>query len=143
MYPDLQQLNRIATLAALVGIGAGALAAAERQIGPAEFEAMSRGATLLFDRNGLPYGAETYLANRQVLWRHEDGPCQAGHWFGLGDQICFIYENNPSAQCWVFVERNGDFFARIAGLPSGDASEIRLAGESPEPLDCPGPNLGV
>jgi len=115
---------------------------AETIVPPAKFERMTSGKTLYFDRGGQPYGAETYLANRQVLWRYSDGTCSTGHWFEDAGNICFVYDATPLPQCWIFVERDGEFFARTLGTPSEDISEIRLAGESPEPLDCPAPNLG-
>ena len=133
----------IRTAAILLALAGPAQAGAERVIAPVDFEAMTTGVTLYFDRDGQPYGAETYLQGRQVIWRYADGTCAAGHWFADGQSICFVYEGNPAPQCWLFVERDNGFFARVAGLASGDPSEIRLASESPEPLNCPAQNLGV
>ena len=121
-----------------------ALAASAAEIvGPSEFEAMTEGRTLTFDRAGRYFGVEQYLANRQVIWRFADGTCAVGHWFGEGTDICFVYDTDPAPQCWVFERREGDFYARIRGLAAGDPSELRLSGEIDVDLDCPAPNLGV
>lgn len=120
-----------------------ATAAAAEIIPPAEFEALSEGRTLTFDKGGTFYGAEQYGPNRYSLWQDATGDCAEGSWFPAGDAICFVYDRQPEPICWIFERRDGDYFARVAGTPPRDASEIRLREIIDEPLSCPAPDLGV
>lgn len=117
--------------------------AAETAVDAERFETMSTGRTLRFSRRGAPYGAEQYLPGRRVIWQYADGSCSHGFWYDGGEALCFVYEDTPSPQCWIFSRRDGDFFARMAGVAAGDPSELRLSATSPAPLDCPGPDLGA
>ncbi|QHQ34993.1 hypothetical protein [Algicella marina] len=119
-------------------------ALAEKQLSPGEFEELVSGKTLYFEQNGSPYGAERYRYGRQSTWQYTDGSCVEGQWYAIEDTICFIYENSPfSPQCWIFTNRDGDYFARTVGTQEGAASELIVSREDNEPLDCPGPDLGV
>jgi len=108
-----------------------------------EFESFSTGKTLYFEQQGEAFGAEQYFPNRQVLWQYSDGTCAYGEWFTDGPDLCFSYENSGPPQCWTFTRRDGDFFARERGRPSGDPAELRLSGSNKEPLACQAPDLGV
>ena len=118
-------------------------AAAASLLGADEFERMSTGRTLLFSQSGIPYGAEQYLPDRNVIWQYMDGSCDRGYWYEDGPALCFVYDGSPDPQCWVFESREGDFFARLAGTQGGDPSELRLAGRTDKPLSCRAPGLGV
>ena len=132
---------RVLTL--LLGLLAAAPAAAERVVTVEEFEAMVTGKTLRFDRHGAPFGAEQYFEDKRVIWAFEGGECQRGIWFGNGDgQICFVYDSDPTPQCWDFIETpTGDFHARAEGTPPSDDLITRRIGE--DDLHCPLPDLGV
>lgn len=119
-------------------------AMAERSVSAQEFEQMVAGKTLHFDREGAPFGSEQYFDDKRVIWAFEDGgECQRGIWFeNTSGQICFVYDTNPTPQCWNFLEGDdGNFRARLDGLsPAEDLITKRV---SEEPLDCPLPDLGV
>lgn len=130
-------------LAAILLILAGP-ALAERLVTPDEFEALSTGKTLYFTQNGQPYGAERYFENRESAWQYADGTCVYGRWFEAGEAICFVYENaSLRPQCWYFAERDGQYYARTVDTPAGSLSELLMSHEDTEPLECPGPDLGV
>jgi hypothetical protein len=130
---------------ALVALAALATpAAAIAPIGGAQFEALSAGRTLYFSQAGRPYGAEEYYGDRRARWMAEDGSCTEGYWYeAKGPLICFVYEDQPEPVCWHFEKRDGRFFARIAGIERGDASELLLESSDDRPLGCPGPDTGV
>ncbi len=131
-------------ISALCGAWAATtFAVAETVVTPDAFERMTEGRTLAFDRNGSHYGVERYLPGREVIWEYADKTCSFGHWFAAGTHICFVYDNAPTPQCWIFAERDGAFFARMSDLPPRDPSEIRLTGDYDGPFECPAPNLGV
>lgn len=107
-----------------------------------EFDAYTRGQTFYYGAEGEePYGAEEYLPGRRVRWSFLDGECQEGHWYPEGPLICFVYENRPEPQCWSFERRTGRLVARFEGeSPMAELYEVR---KSREPLECPGPKVGV
>lgn len=142
-------LIRLILLLVLGGIGTGGVAAqdtsgtAETLLSPAEFEELSTGNTLTFDRAGQRYGAEQYLSDRRVIWQFSDGTCSFGTWFARDGALCFVYDTGPGAQCWVFARRGSGFFVRSLGELPGAAGELSLSGISTQPLACQAPNLGV
>lgn len=116
---------------------------AEDLLSAESFEDMSEGLTLRFSQGGTVYGAEQYLEDRKVIWQYSDGSCVNGFWYPQGDTLCFVYDDAPGPQCWLFSRRGNDFFARVAGASAGDPSELRLASKTPAPLACDGPDIGV
>ncbi|MBM2574832.1 hypothetical protein JQC91_00815 [Jannaschia sp. Os4] len=116
---------------------------AERPVSPAEFEQMVTGRTLHFDRYGAPFGSEQYFDDKRVIWAFEDGQCQRGIWFeNAGGDICFVYDGDPTPQCWSFLEMpGGAFHARANGAEPADDLVTRETVD--EDLDCPLPDLGV
>ena len=129
-------MRRFAALAVLAALPARA----ETPVGPEAFDAYTRGKTLTYAEDGRVYGFEEYRAGREVTWAFANGDCVDGHWYPAGDMICFVYENNPEPQCWLFFEGQGGLIARFMNLPSDDLVETRA---SPEPLRCEGVYLGV
>jgi hypothetical protein len=131
-----------AALAAGALLAAGP-AAAQTAVSPEAFEAMTAGKTYRFERQGRPFGAEQYFPDKRVIWAFENGQCQRGIWFANPrDEICFVYEDDPVPQCWLFLEMpGGAFHARVVGAdPSED---LVTSSVDEEPLDCPLPDLGV
>ena len=115
---------------------------AESAMTGAEFEAYTKGKTLTFSSAGRAYGIEEYFDDRRVRWAFLDGQCQDGYWYDVGDQICFVYELEPSPQCWTFTETPGGLKAEF--FASGqDVLELFETRESREPLSCLGPDVGV
>ncbi|WP_422047995.1 hypothetical protein [Shimia sp.] len=117
-------------------------AQAQSAMSGAEFEAYVTGKTLFFEADGQRYGVEEYLPNRRVRWSFLDGQCKEGEWFEQGAQICFVYEDNPSPQCWSFFESARGLTATFENEPNGTVLyEIDPA--AGEEMLCLGPQVGV
>lgn len=111
------------------------------QLSASRFDAYTKGKTLFYGQGGAPYGAEQYLDNRRVRWSFLDGECKDGYWYPEADQICFVYEDRPDPQCWVFRLSAGGL---IAEFPSGsNQSELYEARDLGEEMICLGPEVGV
>jgi hypothetical protein len=132
-------LALLASLAAAVPIPV----LAERAVTADEFEEMTSGLTYHFERDGRPFGSEQYFTDKRVIWAFEEGQCQRGIWFeNASGQICFVYEDDPEPQCWLFLEMpGGGFNARVVG--ADPAEDLVTSSVDEEPLDCPLPDLGV
>ncbi|MGX0903223.1 hypothetical protein ACSSV8_001799 [Roseovarius sp. MBR-79] len=131
---------RLISLALLAASGLAAPALAE--MGAEAFDALTQGQTFYYGADGAePYGAEEYLDNRRVRWSFLDGECIEGSWYEEAGRICFVYENRPEPQCWLFERLDGRLVARFDGETSTtDLYELR---RSREPLWCLGPRIGV
>ena len=128
-------------LAAALLVLALPAAAAQTPMSAEEFERFTTGKTLYFYSGGQPYGVEEYREDRRVTWSFLDGQCKDGVWYPQGDQICFVYEDNPVPQCWTFYEEPGGLRAQFEGRETG--TEVYEAGEADEPMMCLGPDVGV
>ena len=112
----------------------------EEPLSGTAFEAFATGKTLSYALGGTVYGAEQYLPGRQVIWAFRGQECRKGFWYEEAGQICFVYEDEPDAQCWTF-SRDGDRLqARFSGDPEG-AEAVQV--QESAALACPGPDLGV
>ncbi len=117
-------------------------ALAEQAMTGAEFDAYSQGKTLFYATGGQSYGAEQYLPDHRVVWAFLGDECRRGTWYETGENICFVYDDTPDApQCWTFYQGAGGLSARFQGDAPG--SELVEVNQSPEPLVCPGPQVGV
>ena len=106
----------------------------------AEFEAYVTGRTLTFGVDGLVYGIEQYLPGRRVIWAFVGEECREGHWFEVGSHICFEYDDEPGQlHCWSFYQTEDGLRARSMGIGT-DLVEVE---QSPEPMFCPGPDVGA
>lgn len=119
---------------------APALQAAE-PMSASEFEAYTTGKTLFYGQSGAPYGAEIYLGDRRVKWSFLDGECKDGHWYAQGEEICFVYEDRPDPQCWVFYLEPRGLIAEFRGDLS--QPELYEAQDIGEEMVCLGPRIGV
>tara|TARA_R110002094_G_scaffold77670_3_gene84053 strand:+ start:298 stop:693 length:396 start_codon:yes stop_codon:yes gene_type:complete len=106
-----------------------------------EFDAYTRGKTLYYGQNGRAYGAEIYYDNRRVKWSFLDGECKDGSWFEEAGLICFVYDDNPSPQCWSFVSGPTGLIARFEN--AADTTELYEARDIGKDLICLGPKVGV
>ena len=106
-----------------------------------EFDEYTRGKTFFFASNGEPYGAEEYLSNQRVRWTFLDGECKEGRWYEENEMICFVYEDQPVPQCWSFEISANGLSAQFENDPS--QTQLYEVRQSPEPLMCPGPDVGV
>lgn len=127
---------------ALLGLLPLAATAQDTPMTAAEFEAYVTGKTLTFGTNGTPFGIEQYKPGRQVLWAFVGQECQRGVWYDEGDQICFVYEHEPTPQCWSFFRTEDGLRARFEdGTP--DSTELTEVEQAETPLICAGPDVGV
>ncbi|KAJ54199.1 hypothetical protein ACMU_03695 [Actibacterium mucosum KCTC 23349] len=115
---------------------------AETPMTALQFDSYSNGKTLFYSSQGTAYGAEQYLPGRRVIWSFLDGECLTGEWFEHNDQICFVYDGEANGpQCWSFFARDNGILAQFENDP--DATTLVEVNQSPEPLYCPGPQVGV
>ncbi|MGR3616837.1 MAG: hypothetical protein ACU0BB_12430 [Paracoccaceae bacterium] len=105
------------------------------------FDRYTRGKTLFYGEGGHLYGVERYLPNRRVVWSFLDGRCQDGSWFPEGDQICFVYDDVPTPQCWRFQLGTDGLSAQFE--KADGITQLFEAGEVDEEMICHGPDVGV
>lgn len=117
------------------------VAAAQDLMGAAEFDAYVTGKTITYEQFGQPYGVEEYLPGRKVRWAFTEDECRYGEWYPQNEQICFVYDYDPTPQCWTFWVEGG----ALHGLYDGNPAEQVLVetGQTDRPLGCPGPDVGV
>ena len=128
-----------APLAAALILASAAQAAGS--MSAAEFERYVTGKTLYYGLSGQAYGAEEYLPDRQVRWSFLDGQCTDGFWYEEAGQICFVYEDNPAPQCWSFFAEGDKLRAVFENDP--DSTVLYEANNTPKPMLCHGPDVGV
>lgn len=114
---------------------------AQTPMSAAEFEAFVEGRTLFYSDRGADFGAEEYLPGRRVRWTYLDGECTDGRWYEAGELICFVYEDIPDPQCWTFFMQDDGIAARFENDP--DEQPVYSTRSTREPLQCPGPPVGV
>lgn len=106
-----------------------------------EFEAHVTGKTVTYKQYDGIFGIEEYLDGRKVRWSTAPNECLYGTWYPDGDDICFVYEYDPSPACWTFWMKGGALVAlSVGGLPG---EELREIDASDQGLPCPGPDVGV
>ena len=107
----------------------------------AEFDGYATGKTLLYADGGAVWGQEQYLPDHKVLWAFTGQPCEYGTWHDDNGAICFVYEGNPDQNCWLFYHGSQGLIAQFLG---GDGSNLLSeVGQTSEPMNCPGPQVGV
>jgi hypothetical protein len=116
-------------------------ALAETPLSAAEFDAYTQGRTLTYSADGIPFGIEEYLPDRRVRWSFLDGECVEGTWYEAEGLICFAYEAYGADQCWTFFHGPGGLMAQFENDP--DQRPVYETFESPEPMQCLGPKVGV
>lgn len=105
----------------------------------AEFDAYATGKTLSFALGGLVWGSEQYLPGHQVLWAFKGQTCEFGQWYEDKGAICFIYEGKADANCWYFYRGATGLMAQYLG----GSSRLSEVGQTPEPMNCAGPQVGT
>jgi hypothetical protein len=135
-----------ATLRPMIAVALAVLAvapapAADAPLDAADFEALTTGRTFYYNSAGQPYGVEQYLPGRKVIWAFTGDDCRKGEWYPDGPFICFVYDDDGAPQCWTFFQSNGRLTAQFQGDPAGDP--LIAVEESPAPMACLGPNVGV
>ena len=116
-------------------------ALAETPLTAEEFEAYVTGKTMDYIADGQIFGREVYLPGRKVRWSTAPNECVYGSWYPEGENICFVYEYDPTPACWTFWLKDG---ALIALSTSGVAGEeLHETEASDQGLPCPGPDVGA
>lgn len=106
-----------------------------------EFDAYATGKTLLYASGGAVWGQEQYLPDRKVLWAFTGEPCEYGVWHEEAGAICFVYEGKPDPNCWLFYRGANGLVAQFLG--NGGSDLLSEVGQTSEPMNCPGPQVGV
>lgn len=114
---------------------------AAEPMGAEDFDRYTTGKTLFYGFDGTAYGVERYLPGRRVIWSFLDGHCQRGMWYEEAGQICFVYEENSTPQCWSFELSPEGLSARFQNDPQ--ATELYESGDINEEMLCLGPEVGV
>lgn len=111
----------------------------------AQFQAFTQNRSLQFFDQGEAYGSEHYGPNHAVRWTFGDGTCTAGTWFEKDSQICFRYENESEAGCWVFYPGAAGLIAEFMGAAGGKSLPTTLYEASPSsrPSTCAPKDLGI
>ena len=116
-------------------------ALAETPMTAEEFEAYVTGKTMDYIADGQVFGREVYLPGCKVRWAFTAEECKLGHWFGQGDQICFLYDGDPEPKCWI-IWPDGEGLSASYSTDTPDIAP-RSVRETTEPLGCAGPDVGV
>ena len=135
-------MKRLLAAALFAALPHAGTLAAEEPLSPTQFREYAEGWTLYFDRDGQPFGSETFEPDGKVRWRYRDGSCVDGNWRPHGAQLCFLYDaENAEAEvlCWrVLRQDDGGLIARL--LNSQNAGmELNITRRDKKPLLCGSP----
>ncbi|MCU0827250.1 MAG: hypothetical protein MUE52_07545 [Tabrizicola sp.] len=105
------------------------------------FEAFVTGTTITYQQYDFIFGTEEYLEGRKVRWTVAPNQCLYGSWYPEGDDICFVYEDDPTPHCWTFwMEGEALMALSTNGVPG---EELTAVDRTTNGLSCPGPDVGV
>lgn len=127
--------------AAFAALALAVAPAAAEPVTPQAFRDYAEGWTLYFERDGEPWGAESFEPGGAVTWRFREGGCLAGVWRPYEGDVCFYYGQGEDVLCWSLRREDG----RIVGtLETGaDAGlELDIVRRDRVPLSC-GQGLGT
>jgi hypothetical protein len=119
------------------------LALADTPMTPDEFDAYVTDKTISYEYGDGTIGIEHYLPGRKVRWKPDPDSCTLGHWYGAGDEICFVYENDGTPQCWLFYNEPSGLRGRFVSGGDIVGWDIFESAQSDVPLFCAGPEVGV
>ena len=135
-------MKAFAPLICAFALAVPALAAdGDRPLTGAEFEALTTGHTMTYESGGEPYGTEQYLPGRKVVWAFTGDDCKKGTWYEEGAYICFVYDDEPDPQCWIFHRNGSGLTAQFRGDPEG--LPLVAVNQTAKPMACMGPDIGV
>lgn len=129
-----------ALILAIALLATPTLAADQNPMTGAEFEAYVTGQTLTYASGGTVYGTEQYKPGRKVIWAFTEDECREGYWYEKAKEICFVYEDPNDPQCWLFFKGAAGLQAQFMGEGGSSLSEVA---QSPGPMACMGPDVGV
>lgn len=144
--PARQNLGMKKYLVSALIAAVSGLAVAETPVSPSEFRAYAEGYTLYFDRDGMPFGSESFTPGGNVTWRYNDGSCVNGAWRPHGAQLCFLYESEGTdgdVLCWrVLRKDDGGLIARLL-QGANQGLELSITGRDQKPLLCGDPGTAT
>ncbi len=105
------------------------------------FAARVTGRTFFYTSGGESYGAEQYLPDHRVVWAFTGEDCTRGQWYEKNGQICFSYEDQMEEQCWTFHDSPSGLTAYFLGDQT--LTPLVALQQSPAPMACMGPDVGV
>lgn len=112
-------------------------AAQERPLSPEAFLDAVEGLIVRFETadDGALVGVERFVDRDRSVWTRPDGRCALGAVDVRGEQLCFVYEDEPGVEhCWWPFEDGGDLFVR--STRTGEVQ--RIGGLSERLLGCEG-----
>lgn len=125
------------TLLVLIFLASLPAHAEESVVSPSEFRDYAEGWTLYFERDGQPFGSESFAPNGKTNWRYRDGSCVSGAWRPHGAQVCFLYDQGEgdNVLCWRVLRDEQGLMARLL---NGDNQglQLRITGRDKKPLLC-------
>jgi hypothetical protein len=124
-----------------VSVLAATPALAEAPLNGPAFDSATMGATITYDYGNGLFGTEEYLPGRKVRWAFDGDLCIYGEWYEQDDEICFVYEDDPTPHCWLYFLEGGKIRGRYMG--DGGGWEILESSRDGGPLPCAGPDVGV
>ena len=138
---------RTLVFALLAAITAGTAMGGETPVSPSEFRAYAEGYTLYFDREGEPFGSESFERGGKTRWRYNDGSCVRGAWRPHGAQLCFLYDGggeDGAVLCWRMLRTDkGNLIARLLGAGENNGLELTITGRDKKPLLCGDPGTAT
>ncbi|MEM9784272.1 MAG: hypothetical protein AAF899_17575 [Pseudomonadota bacterium] len=124
-----------ATLIALPLLSAASGATAEGRMTAEDFRDFAEGYTLHFERDGQPWGRESFREGGGVTWQYPSGSCVDGVWRGYEDSICFYYGQGTDVLCWS-MRRDGDAVIGTLTRGSEEGLELTVTRRDRVPLVC-------
>jgi hypothetical protein len=137
----MKSLMPCAALLAACLAAAPAQAAAPGPVSPEEFRDYAEGYTLYFERDGEPWGAESFAPGGEVRWRYPSGRCVDGVWRAYGERVCFYYGPGSEVLCWRMArEDDGTLTGTLEDGPDAGMT-LTITGRDERPLICGGEGL--
>jgi len=115
----------------------------EEVVSPSEFREYAEGYTLYFERDGEPFGSETFEPGGNTVWRYMDGSCSDGAWRPHGAQVCFYYGEGTDVLCWRLVRDDEGLVVRLLGDGPDAGMELRVTARDERPPICGEPGQGT
>ncbi|MEM6973495.1 MAG: hypothetical protein AAF577_11880 [Pseudomonadota bacterium] len=130
-----QTLMAFATILLATASAPSAVAAQSDTMSEGEFRDYVEGYTLYFERDGVPWGRESFRAGGGVTWQYPSGSCLDGVWRAYDEGICFYYGPGTEVLCWS-MHRQGEGI--IGRLTRGDdiGLELSVTRRDRVPLVC-------
>ncbi len=141
MLGGMRTLSLLCLLA--VAVPGLAFALAEKPLSPSEFRDYAEGYTLYFDRDGAPFGSESFDPGGQTLWRYKDGSCTEGVWRPHGGQLCFYYGSGSEVLCWRLIRDDEGLLVRLLGDGPDAGMELRITRRDQRRPICGEPGRGT